>query len=97
MVSHQPGLLGDGMLARHVLIARQRMRDEDGVRLGGVELAIGLVGDAKRREQPVAIEPQGLSGGNVEIVAAGGRRLQRTRIDWSCKSRGFTVFISAVS
>ncbi len=44
------GLLGHGMLARHVLVARQRVADEDGVGLGGVERAVGLVRDRDRRQ-----------------------------------------------
>ena len=41
------GLAGHRVLARDVLVARQRVADEDGVGLVGVERAVGLVGDAR--------------------------------------------------
>ena len=45
-----------------VLIAGQRMADQDGVGALGIELAIGLIGDLERREIDAAIEPQRLVG-----------------------------------
>ena len=85
IVSHQPGLPVTGCSLADVLVAGQRVGDEDGVRLGGVELAVGLVGDAEGREQLVAVEPQRLARGNVEVVAAGGRCLQHARVGWRQK------------
>ena len=43
-----------------VLIAGQRMADQDGVGAIGIEFAIGLVGDLERREIDAAIELQRL-------------------------------------
>ena len=43
-----------------MLIAGQRMADQDGVGAVGVELAVGLVGDLERREIDAAIELQRL-------------------------------------
>ena len=43
-----------------VLIAGQRMADQNGVGTVGVEFAIGLVGDLERGEIDTAIEPQRL-------------------------------------
>ena len=65
------GLAGDGMRARHVLVAGQGVRDQNGIRLCPIQDAVGLVGDAVGGELPLGIEAQGLEGGNVEIVAAG--------------------------
>jgi hypothetical protein len=39
-----------------VLVPGQRMADEHKVRLGGVELAISLIGDGKLREVAPAVE-----------------------------------------
>jgi hypothetical protein len=41
----------------HILVARQGMADEDGVRPLAVERAVGLVGDGKRAELDTGIEP----------------------------------------
>ena len=46
-----------------VLIAGQRMADQDGVGFGGIKLAIGLVGDLEWREVSAAIKPQRLIAG----------------------------------
>jgi hypothetical protein len=48
------------MLADHVLIAGQGMADQDRVGTFGVQLAVGLVGNLKRREIDAGIEAQGL-------------------------------------
>ena len=42
------GLAGDGMDVGDVLVAGQRMTDENEIRLAGVERAVGLVGDGER-------------------------------------------------
>ena len=56
------GLAGDRMHIGDMLIAGQRMADQDGVGAIGVEFAIGLIGDLERREIDAAIEPQRLIG-----------------------------------
>ena len=43
-----------------MLIAGQRMEDQNGVGAVGIEFAIGLIGDLERREIDAAIEPQRL-------------------------------------
>ena len=55
-------LAGDGMRVGDMLVARQRVADQDGVRAFGVEFAIGLVGDLERRQRNAAIELQRLIG-----------------------------------
>ena len=52
------GLAGDRMRVGGVLVAGQRMADQDRVRALGVERAVGLVGDRERAEIDPAIEPQ---------------------------------------
>ena len=54
------GLAGHRMHVGDVLIAGQRMADQNGVGAVGVEFAIGLVGDLERREIDAAIERQRL-------------------------------------
>ena len=46
------------MIIRNMLVARQRVADQDRVRLVDVERAIGLVGNLKRRQRDAAIEHQ---------------------------------------
>ena len=53
------GLARDGMAARHMLVARERMAHEDGVRALRIQRSIGLVGDLERDKQAAAIERQG--------------------------------------
>ena len=45
------------MHARDVLIARERMTNQDGVGARGIQLTICLVGDLKRGELDSGIEP----------------------------------------
>ena len=54
------GLAGDRVRVGDVLVAGQRMADQDRVAALGVERAIGLVGDRERAEIDAAIEPQRL-------------------------------------
>ena len=54
------GLAGHRMDVGDVLIAGQRMTDQDGVGAIGIELAVGLIGDLERREIDAAIELQRL-------------------------------------
>ena len=79
-VSHQPGFLVTGCSLGDVLVAGQRMADEDGVRLGGVERAVGLVGDRDRRQQLVAVKPQRLALGQVQYLARGIVRLGKAQV-----------------
>ncbi len=55
-------LAGDRMDVGDVLVAGQRMADQDRVAALGVERAVGLVGDLERREIDAGIEPQRLVG-----------------------------------
>ena len=66
------GLAGDRMHIGDMLIAGQRMADQNGVGAVGIELAIGLVGDLERRKIDAAIELQ-------RLIRA-ERRHQRTRM-----------------
>ncbi len=66
------GLAGHRMDVGDVLIAGQRMADQDGVGAIGIELAIGLIGDLERREIDAAIELQRLVDAEL--------RHQRTRM-----------------
>jgi len=54
------GLAGDRMHIGDMLIAGQRMADQNGVGALGVERAIGLIGDLERRQVDTAIERQRL-------------------------------------
>ena len=54
------GLAGQRMHIGDVLIAGQRMADQNGVGAIGIEFAIGLIGDLERREIDAAIELQRL-------------------------------------
>src|SRR5207248_1028059 len=59
------GLAGDGVHIGNVLVAGERMADQNGVGARGVELAIGLVGDLEWGEIDAAIEPQRLIGAEM--------------------------------
>ena len=63
------GLAGDGMDVGDVLIAGQRMAHQHEVGLGGIEFAIGLIGDGKRRKLGPAIERQRLVRREVHDLA----------------------------
>ena len=71
---HQPPLPVIGIAARDMLVAGQGMADQDGVRPGRIQFAIGLVGDL-----PVSsATPQSISSGVVgpkRATALGGRWL----------------------
>jgi hypothetical protein len=56
------GLAGHRVGVGDMLVAGQRVADEDGVRAGGVELAIRLVGKLKGREKRAGVEVQRLAG-----------------------------------
>ena len=53
-----------------MLIAGQRMADQNRVGAIGVELAIGLVGDLERGEIDAAVEPQRLVGAEQRDLRA---------------------------
>src|SRR6185437_1580889 len=52
------GLAGDGMLVEDMLVAGQRMADENGIAARRIERAVSLIGDLERREIDAAIEPE---------------------------------------
>ena len=54
-----------------MLIASQRMTDEDCVRLVGVEFAIGLIGDTKWRKRHTAIQVQRLASAKIHHRTVG--------------------------
>ena len=64
-------LAGDGMHIGDMLVAGQRMTDQDRIGFVGVELAIGLVGNAERRQRNTAIEMQRLVGTKIHHRAVG--------------------------
>ena len=49
-------LAGDGMVGGHELVAGQGMADQDGIAFGGVERAIGHIGDGEGRELAAAVQ-----------------------------------------
>ena len=59
------GLAGHGMNIGDVLIAGQRVANQNGVGALGVELAIGLIGNLKWRKVDTAIKPQRLVGAEL--------------------------------
>src|SRR5690606_19655693 len=65
-------LAGDRMDAGHMLVAGKRVADEDCIRLVGIELATGLVGDLKARKLDAGIEAQWLVGTEAKDRAVGG-------------------------
>ncbi len=67
------GLAGDGIAVGDELVARQRMADQDGVRLLRVQLAIGLVGHPVRSEIDAAVEAQRPVGPQDRVAALGER------------------------
>ncbi len=69
------GLAGHGMGVGDVLVAGQSVTDEDGVRLLGIQRAVGLIGHGERREQLVAIEPQRLALREMHDLARGAMDL----------------------
>jgi len=75
-----PSTLGHRVLAGGILVAGQGMRHQYGVRLGRIELAVRLVGDAKGAEQLVAVEPQWLRCRNVDELAARPVGFEHARI-----------------
>ena len=70
-------LAGHRMDVGDMLIAGQRMADQDGVGALGIELAIGLIGDLERREIDAAIELQRLVGAELRHQRSRMVRLMR--------------------
>ena len=65
-----------------MLVAGQRMADQDGVGLARVvERAVGLVGDLERRQQHAGVELERLVGAEAQHRARSGRR-PRCRLLW---------------
>ena len=60
MSHHQPGLPVTGCVLGDVLVAGQRVADQDRIRPRGVERAVGLVGDLQVIEPPAGIEKERL-------------------------------------
>ena len=58
-------LAGNGMRVCHMLIACQRVADQDGVGFGGIQLAVGLISDLQRSEIDPGVEPQRIAGGKT--------------------------------
>ena len=72
------GLAGDRVRVGGILVAGQRVADQDRVRAFGVERAVGLVGDREGAELDPAIEPQRLAddepmAGPILVLARRGR------------------------
>ena len=80
-------LLGYGVLAGDVLVAGQGMADEDGVRLGGIERAIGLVGNGDRRQELIAGKPQRLALGQAQNLARRPVGLDKSRTVGAVQNR----------
>ena len=55
------GLAGDRVGVRDILVAGERVADEDGVRARFVQCAIGAVGEGERRQMLPAVEQQTVS------------------------------------
>ena len=81
MVSHQPGLPVTGMGIGHVLVAGERVADQDGVGAGGVERAVGLVGDLPGSERHTRIHHQ-------RLVRAEARDRARRLVDLAARFNG---------
>ena len=52
------GFAGDRMDVGDVLVARQRVADEDGIAARGVQRPVGLIGDGERRERAAGVETE---------------------------------------
>ena len=74
-----------------VLVAGQRMADQDRVRPVGVERAIGLVGDRERPEIDAAIEPQRRLDEEAVARPIGVGTLQVQRAGRSMADHGVTL------
>src|SRR5208283_6244311 len=76
------GLAGHGMDARGVLVARQRVTEENRVALGLVQSAIGLIGDRERRDHAPAVGDKRLVGGKMNALAVRRRAIARADRVW---------------
>ena len=59
--------------AGSVRIAGKRVQDQNGVGLGGVQLAIGFVSDVHGAERPAAIKRQGIEPDTIGLDDHQGR------------------------
>ncbi len=87
--SHHPVFPVHGMTARHILITRQRVADENGIRHLGVERPVGLVGDGERGELLLAVEDQRLALREMHDVARRRERFAQAQIGSGSPSSKF--------
>jgi hypothetical protein len=59
------------VFARDVLITRQGMADQDGVRFVGVQLAVGFVGNRERGDVAAAVQAEGFAGREADDETLG--------------------------
>ncbi len=57
--SHQPGLPVTGCTLADILVAGQGVAEKDGIRFGGVERAVRLVGNGEGSQELPGFEAQG--------------------------------------
>ena len=74
---------GDRMRPGGVLVAGQRVTDDDGVRFRRVQPAVRLIGDGKVAERDAAVELQRPIAPELGRVAPAERRLRRQRKGWT--------------
>ena len=80
-----------------MLVAGQRMADEHEVRLGGIKLAISLIGDRKLRELAPAVERQLLVEMNDMALRIGDLRQPHRTVGDGLRRRGLAHVTSARS
>ena len=84
-------LAGHRIGAGDMLVAGQRMADEDGVGAGVVERAVGLVGDLERRQQRAGVELERLVGAETQHRA---RRLVGLVVGLSSAQSGHRIHLT---
>src|SRR5215831_5283379 len=84
------GLAGDRMHIGNMLIAGQRMTNQNGVGAIGIELAIGLIGDLERRQVDATIELQRLVRAKLRDMRTRMIRLLRPLIRMDRRAFGGT-------
>jgi hypothetical protein len=90
-----PALLArDGVDVGDMLVAGQRMADENGIAARGVELAIGLVGHLEGREIDAGHELQRPVGAEAHDEA---RRIRRLAARLACRSSGHSLHSPATA
>ena len=89
-------LAGDRMLARHVLVAGERVADQHRIGALGIERAVGLVGDLERRELDAGVELERLVGAEIgDGRVARSVRLARRALHAQSSDRPRPSLISA--